>query len=328
MLKKIVVREDEGIQRIEKYLMKVLTNVPRNQIFKLLRLKEVKVNNARVNAGSQVQAGDVIHVWLPNDLYLKTKKQNKSKMNFSDSKGKLDIVFEDENIVIIEKPLGISCQRNHREKTSIQDLLLKHLYETKQWDNQSTFVPSICNRLDTNTTGLVLAAKNAVALNELNALIKQRLIQKNYYCLVFGILDQKQGTLSDFLIKNKDKNLVKVAPKRLDETYLTIITKYKVVKEFKKANWSLLDVQLITGRTHQIRAHFSYIKHPVVGDHKYGLEQFHDANANYPYQALHAYQVVFPEMNQNEFNKLSYLSNHKFKSKTKPWFLHDGITNY
>lgn len=325
MLKKIIVGQKENIQRVENYLLKIFKNLSRSQIFKLIRLKKIKVNNIKIKNGFKIQSGDMIEIWFPNEIYFQLN--TKSNLDFLNTKKRLSIVYEDDNVLIIDKPANISCQSDNKNKDSIQNLLLKYMHETNQWDKNNAFIPSICNRLDTNTTGLVLAAKNGKALDELNSIIKYRHISKYYDCLVFGILKNKIATKIAFLCKDKNKNLVKITSNKINNNYSKIITKYKVIKEFKNKNFSLLEVELITGKTHQIRAHFNYLKHPVVGDHKYGLSNYHDLNKNYLYQALHAKKIMFKNLDNKKYPVLQYLDGKIFTSNIKPWFINEIINN-
>ncbi|WP_033160117.1 RluA family pseudouridine synthase [Mycoplasmoides alvi] len=322
MLQTIIVSENEGIQRIENFLLKKFDSLSRSKVFKLLRLKEIKVNGMKINQGFKIQPGDVINVWFPKNFEINLNdKKIKNSLNI---KGNLNILYEDKNLIIIDKKVGIPCQPIPSScKASIQELLLKHMILKNNWFKDQAFTPSICNRLDTNTVGLVVAAKNGSALQELNAIFKKRHISKYYHSLVFGIFEKKINTETAYLLKDSKHKLVKINSNKLSNNYLSIVTKYHVINEFKfeNVNMSLLDVELITGRTHQIRAHFSYLGHPVVGDHKYGLNNFHEENKNFKYQALHAYKIKFADLNNLNYPTLNYLSNKEFHSKEKPWFI-------
>lgn len=318
MLKTIIVNENEGIQRIEKFLIKTFPFLTYSQIFKLIRTKEIRVNDVKVQIGFKIKPKDVIKIWLPKNVNLNKKEHDRDFLKINQS---LKIIYEDENIIIIDKEVNIPCQPiKNSNKISIQELLLKHMLVTNQWTQEQSFTPSICNRLDTNTIGLVLAAKNGIALQELNMIFKEREIEKFYKALVFGLVPNKQQTEKAYLYKDSQKKIVKIFSKKLSENYLTIITEYKLLKHIFNKNMSLLEVKLITGRTHQIRAHMSYLNHPIVGDHKYGLDIYHEINKKFKHQALHAFKLKFKKLNEFKYPKLAYLSNKEFCSNQNSWF--------
>lgn len=317
MLQKLVVSDLEGVQRIENYLLKMFPNFTRSHIFKTLRSKKVKINNVKAKIGSYVQPGDQIQIWIPNSK----NDIKKNDHNFLKAKGDLNVIYEDEKIILIDKPLGISCQENgFQDFQNLQNLLLKYLYQKNSIDFSNSFLPSICNRLDTNTSGIVMAAKTGSSLQELNKIIKNRQVEKFYQCLVFGKILPNKATKIAYLGKNDLKNLVSISNFKDANHPLTIITEYELISYDKKSNFSLIDVNLKTGRTHQIRSHLSFLGFPVVGDKKYGLAKFHQQNEQFSFQALHAYKIKFNSLDQKEFPHLSYLSNKAFYSKRAPWF--------
>ncbi|WP_027119711.1 RluA family pseudouridine synthase [[Mycoplasma] testudinis] len=320
MSKKIVVNACEGIQRIENYLLKKFPDFSRPFIFKLIRLKKVKINGVRTKIGNTVQANDQIEIFHHLNFPSKQERVLQKELPFLKAKGALNIVYEDENITILDKPVNLLCQPSEDEAIqTLQNLFLKYLYSKNELDLSTTFVPSICHRLDQNTTGLVIAAKNGLALQEMHELLKQRIIQKKYECLVYGLVSPNQAILKAYLLKNSDQNLVRISK----STFVgakEIITGYKVIKLYTKAQMSLLDVDLKTGRTHQIRAHFNFIGYPLVGETKYTQPQYRDLNKQFKYQALHAYKIEFPEIDSEKFPKLAYLSNKTFISNQTPWF--------
>lgn len=236
-----------------------------------------------------------------------------------------EIAYEDDNILIIDKKAGQTVHSNlsdeeqsDKNETFVVDRAIKYLIATNQYNplHEQSFTPALCNRLDRNTSGLVIMAKNAASLRSMNDIIKQRLVKKTYLCEVLGCPKRESATLKDFLYKDRAKNKVfvfssseqakKVLKLRYDDDIKTIITKYKVLKKLSET--SLLQVELVTGRTHQIRAHLAYIGHPLVGDSKYGV--CHEKN---PRQRLCSYSLRF-ELEGGCWN-LSYLDGRVFYSK-------------
>lgn len=250
-------------KKICDYLLYKYPNLNKNTLYKTLRKKDIRVNDNKINENVIVHSNDEIKLYIPDEIL------------FSDNT--LDIIFEDENILIINKPVGI-------EVTGESSLTTK----CKKYING--FVKP-CHRLDRNTTGLVLFAKNEKALNILLEKFKNREIDKYYKATVYGILPKKQETLESYLFKDTKKSLVYISdiPKK---GYQKIITIYKVVEENAKENTSVLDIKLETGRTHQIRAHLAHIGYPIIGDGKYGINEI-NKKFNKKTQLLCSYKLVF-----------------------------------
>ena len=226
-------------------------------------------------------------------------------LDFMKASDELDIVYEDENVIIINKKVGILCHPDGKEYIdNLVARLKKYLYKKGEWSPEtSSFTPSLANRIDRNTGGLVLGAKNLEALKILNAKIKSREIEKYYLTVVYGKMPKSEETLTAFLTKDDRKNLVKVTDKQVEGSK-KIITKYKVLDYYDDA--SLLEIELLTGRTHQIRAHLAHIGHPLYGDGKYGREE-----GRYR-QALYSYKLKFAF---DDDNLLSYLSGRVFQAR-------------
>ena len=228
---------------------------------------------------------------------------------FLHAPAQLDLLYEDENVLLVNKPAGLIVHEDDREVfDTLINRILHYLYEKKEYDprRENSFVPALCNRIDRNTSGIVLAAKNAAALRELNQKIKDRQVQKRYLCVVHGRMPQPQQTLTAYLKKDADKNQVRVYDQPIPGGR-TIRTAYQVLAE--KDGLSLLKIDLLTGRTHQIRAHMAHLGHPLLGDSKYGKNR-EDRQMGYRFQALCAYQVTFSFA--GEEGPLSYLTGKTF----------------
>ena len=267
-MRKIIVNNKFNNKKLQAFLQFNFTGLSSSMFFKTLRKKDIKINGKRANENINVYENDVIEIYL-NDEFLFNRIT-------------LNIVYEDENILVINKPTGIEVLDN-------SDNNLTKLVQDKYKMNND--FPYPCHRLDRNTSGLIIYAKNQEALNTLNDKIENHEISKFYKCTVVGILNKKEATLEDYLFKDNKKSIVYISstPK---QGYKKIITSYKVIIENKKDNLSILDVQLHTGRTHQIRAHLSYLGYPILGDGKYGKNDV-NKKFNKKSQDLTAYKLVF-----------------------------------
>ena len=228
----------------------------------------------------------------------------------------LDIIYEDENLLVLNKKVGLLSHPDDREYVdTLISRVKRYLYDKGEWnpDNELSFMPALINRIDRNTGGIVLAAKNADTLRIMNQKMKDRELHKYYLCVVHGILNRKSGTLTGWLSKNEKKNLVKVFKEEKPGTKL-IKTKYKVLSE--RDNLSLVEVELLTGRTHQIRAHFSSIGHPLLGDGKYGSNALNKP-MGYKKQFLCSYRLKFAFT--TDAGALNYLNGKSFEVRNV-WF--------
>ena len=288
-MKEFLIKRNDAGQRLDKFIEKTTVNMPKSLIYKAIRTKKIKVNRKRAEANQMLCEGDIVLMFISPDFFV---PENTDEY-FMQLTPKIDIVYEDENILLVNKKVGMSCIPDEREEN---DTLINHikayLYQKGEYkpEEESSFAPSLCNRIDRNTCGIVIAAKNAETLRDLNHKIKHRLIDKKYLCIVHGIPTKKEDTLTGYLIKDSKTNMVKVfdkEPKYGDAK--SIKTKYKVLES--KNGLSLLDVELLTGRTHQIRAHMAHIGHPLLGDGKYGINR-DDKKQGYKYQALCSYCTI------------------------------------
>ena len=304
-LRTFIISENDAGQRVDKFLTKAVPLLPKGLLYKAIRTKKIKLNRKRCEAGTMLKVGDSLELWLCDDLFTEEKEKEFLRTN-----GKINIVYEDENILLVNKPSGLVVHEDDEHTTdTLINRILKYLYDKGEFDpdEENSFTPSLCNRIDRNTSGIVIAAKNAEALRLLNMFIKERLLTKQYLCLVEGTPKPRQDTLIAYLQKDSKNNKVFVSDSKT-EFNKTIVTKYEVLKTNKKI--SLMRVTLITGRTHQIRAHFAHIGHPLVGDAKYGNNAI-GKTMGLRHQALCAYRLRFELQDKGE--KLSYLDGKTFE---------------
>ena len=312
-MKSFVIEKNDADQRLDKFISKTVKSLPKNLMYKYIRLKRIKVNGKRADISTKLQVGDRVDMYI-NDEFFEAPRQN---YEFLKAGKQLDIVFEDDNILILEKRVGLLC---HPDKQEYNDTLitrvLRYLYENGEYepDKENSFTPSLANRIDRNTGGLVMCAKNAEALRVLNQKIKDREIKKNYICIACGKMPVKEQTLRAYLYKDESKNKVTVKDKPF-EGAKTIITKYRVLRE--KPQFSLLEIDLLTGRTHQIRAHLAHIGHPLLGDGKYS-DNREGKKIGYKKQALYSYKLRFEFT--TDAGTLNYLNGREFAAKNIPLY--------
>ena len=294
---------DENI-RLDNFLSKTFKHLKKPAIYKAIRNNQVKVNNKRVKFDYRVQFGDEIKLYL-NDALL-TNDKTISTIQKQDFK----IIYEDVNIIIVYKPKGLLVHADTaNNNNTLINQVITYLIKSKKYNpkQENSFVPSLVNRLDRNTAGIVLIAKNHKTLDLLNEKMKNHEINKYYIARVHGIIDPKQATMVAYLTKNNNNNIVNITKKPINDYSKKIVTEYKMISHDKQT--SLIEINLLTGRTHQIRAHFNYINYPLVGETKYTKSNI-DKSYKSNHQALCAYKIVFNFKNKN--NHLSYLNNKSF----------------
>ena len=317
-MKEFQIKKNDAGQRLDKFLTKAVRGLPVSLMYKYIRTKKIKVNRARTEQRYVLQEGDIVQLFIKDEFFDSPEKDNSALASITP---KLTIVYEDENIILCNKRPGVLVHEDDEGKDNTLIMHIKaYLYQKGEYDpeNEQSFTPALCNRIDRNTGGIVIGAKNAEALRVINDKIKNDEISKFYYCVVHGKMPKKSDTLTGFLLKDSDKNQVKIFDKQVRGSK-NIITKYKVVSE--KNGMSLLEIELVTGRTHQIRAHMSHIGHPLLGDGKYGVNK-DDRAKGYKYQALYAYRLRFDF--DDDSGALGYLKGKEVKlSRDDIWFLTD-----
>ena len=315
-MRTITINKNDANQRLDKFLTKRFRTMPKSLMYKYIRTKYIKLNGKRCAIDDVLKEGDVLTFYIKDEFF----EAKYDEFEFMKAPKKLNIVYEDENLLILDKPEGVLA---HPDKTYHFDSMVArvqhYLYDKGEYNpkEENSFSPAMANRLDRNTGGLIIAAKNAQALKELNLLIKERQIKKLYLCICEGVPKKTEGILTGTLSKDEKKNKVSVS-KNSDEGK-EIATAYRVIDSDGK--YSLIEVDLLTGRTHQIRAHMASIKTPLAGDTKYGGHPLRVKG--HTGQALYSYKLRFSEIVDSP---LSYLSGKEFTAKSV-WFEKDGKVN-
>lgn len=295
-MKEVIINKNDAGQRLDKFIKKYMPKLPSGMLYKGLRKNAVRINGKHVkNPDVFLSEGDVLKLYFNDEFFSEKSKIKKAPYP--------EICYEDDNILILNKPQGIPVHDDDRgtEITLISEVLY-YLYEKGEYnpDEEKSFSPALCNRLDRNTSGLVIAAKNAKALRFINEKIKKREIKKYYVCIVEGRLQQKKGTFRANLERQEKR--VSINDNNVGKE---IVTRYEVLAENDK--FSKVLVELITGRTHQIRAHFAYMGHPLRGDTKYGARK----DGEFKFQALSSCLLRFDFLDDNE--EFRYLNGMEFK---------------
>ena len=310
-MKEFTAGNNDGGQRIDKFLQKAVPRLPKSLMYKYLRTKRIKLNGKRAEPQTILARGDVLSLYI-NDEFFGTVRAD----DFMKAPAAVDIVYEDENILIADKKNGLVV---HEDESDSPDTLInriKHyLYRKGEYDpeKENSFAPALCNRIDRNTGGMVIAAKNAEALRIMNEKIRSRETDKRYLCICIGKPPKEHDTITAYMFKDSKTNTVTVSDRKSPENR-TAVTEYTLIRS--DGSLSLLEIRLHTGRTHQIRAHMAYIGCPLLGDGKYGINSI---NREYGIktQALYSYRLRFDF--RTSAGILDYLDGQEFRVKNV-WF--------
>lgn len=304
-MKSFIIEKNDADQRLDKFLTKSCPKLPKALMYKYIRIKRIKVNGKRAEISTRLKKGDTVDMYI-NDEFFEKKE---TVYDFMSASKNIDIVYEDENIILLNKKVGLL---SHPDETEYVDTLItrvkRYLFEKGEWhpDEETSFTPALVNRIDRNTSGIVICAKNAEALRVLNQKMKDRELHKIYLCIVHGKMNSEKELLEGYLVKDEKKNKVFVSKKPKEGSKL-IRTEYKVLG--CRDGLSLLEVNLLTGRTHQIRAHLASIGHPLVGDGKYGTNEL-NKKTGYKKQCLCSHKLIFDFT--TEAGGLEYLNKKEF----------------
>lgn len=309
-MKEFIIGRNDAGQRLDRFVSKAAPLIPESLLQKTLRKKDIKINGRPAKGETRLAEGDTVRVYLPDEFFEAPREENAWRKITAP---RLDIVYEDENILLVDKKPGVLCHSaGEWSWNTLIANIQAYLRAKGEWDpaRENSFAPALCNRIDRNTGGIVIAAKNAAALRVLNDKIRDREIEKYYLCAVRGRPKPESGRLENYLFKDADKNQVYVKSKP-EPGARTAVTEYRVLRT--NGALSLVECRLLTGRTHQIRAQMAHAGWPLLGDGKYGVER---VNRSYGEkgQALYSYRLEFTF--QTDAGCLEYLRGKEFRVKS------------
>ena len=320
-MREIVIEKNEAGQRLDKFLAKYMNEASKSFFYKMMRKKNITLNGKKCEGNEKLAEGDVVKLFLAEDTIEKFSSVQVQEVKKVD----LDILYEDDEIILVNKPAGMLSQKAKETDESLVEYLIDYLLGSGKLTESGlrAFRPSVCNRLDRNTSGIVAAGKSLAGLQMLSGVFKDRSIHKYYQCLVSGVIRDVK-TVDGWLLKDEKKNQVRiltdVEAKRFegkggDEEPKRIRTKYEPIAT--DGRFTLLRVTLLTGRSHQIRAHLASLGHPIVGDFKYGgVSKVNPSGRTVKYQLLHSYRLEFPKLAE----PFAYLSGRVFEAPMPGYF--------
>ena len=287
-MKEFTIGKNDAGQRLDRYLAKAVPLLPASLAQKYIRIKRIKRNGGRCQRDDRLEIGDVLQLYI-NDEFFDAPREDNAYLTVAAPK--LNIVYEDDQIILVDKRPGLAVHPHDGAEygRTLIDHIQAYLYQKREWNprGENSFAPALCNRIDRNTGGIVIAAKTAEALRVMNQKIKDREMDKRYLAIVEGIPKPQKGTLKGYLFKDAKKNRVFVTDTPQTGSK-SCETRYEVLASHQGI--SLVECELVTGRTHQIRAQFAHAGHPLLGDGKYGKL---DKRFDRTYQALYSYKLTF-----------------------------------
>lgn len=299
-MKEIIITENESSQRLDRFLKKLMPQASTGFLQKMLRKKRIKLNGQKSEPATKIETGDVLHLYFSEETIANFRSSDAAKKNLSKTSNPLDIIFEDANLLVLNKPAGMLTQPDKTGAASLVDYAIDYLIKKGDYDPKVnlTFTPACANRLDKNTTGIILVPKNYKFLQEVTKAIREDQTRKVYYALVLG-KPKEAGEIIGYLKKDPVKNMVTFSEKQTSATDKKSVLSYQTIES--RGDYSLLKIALMTGRSHQIRVQLSTVGYPILGDPKYGNRQVNSRlyeNFGVKSQLLHSANFTLTTMDQ------------------------------